>query len=180
MADEKTPAAAGAVGAQPGAQAQGVTLRVAAQYVKDLSFESPGAPGSLVAGAPAPQVEASVDVAARRMGDTEFECELRIKATAKRGEVTVFIVELVYGGLFQIANAPQDLLQPILLIECPRLLFPFARRVVADVTRDGGVVPLLLDPLDFAGLYRQQMAERAKQGAGDGKAADPVAPAGKA
>ncbi len=188
MADEKTtPPGAGAgagiaAGAAAGAQVPGVTMRVMAQYVKDLSFESPGAPGSLVAGAAAPAVEAAVDVAARRLGEAEFECELRVKATAKRGEVTVFIVELVYGGLFQVENAPADLLQPILLIECPRLLFPFARRVIADVTRDGGVIPLLLDPLDFAGLYRQQMAERAKQQAGgDGKGAPMIiGPAGKA
>jgi preprotein translocase subunit SecB len=179
MAEDKS--AATAAGVATGAQAAGVTMRVAAQYVKDLSFESPGAPGSLVAGAAAPHVEASVDVAARRLGEAEYECELRVKATAKRGEVTVFIVELVYGGLFQIANAPADLLQPILLIECPRLLFPFARRVIADVTRDGGVVPLLLDPLDFAGLYRQQMAQRAQQQpGGDGKASPILGPAGKA
>jgi preprotein translocase subunit SecB len=177
MAEEK--AAATTAGGAPGAQSAGVTLRVMTQYVKDLSFENPGAPTSLVTGE-APQVEASVDVAARRLSESEFECELRVKARATRGEVTVFIVELVYGGLFQIEKVPPDVLQPILLIECPRLLFPFARRVIADVTRDGGVIPLLLDPLDFASLYRQQMAERAQAQAGDGQGAPIQGPAGKA
>lgn len=177
MAEEN--ATTPATGTAPGAQPAGVTLRVMTQYVKDLSFESPGAPGSLATSTP-PQVEASVDVAARRLSDKEFECELRVKARATRGEVTVFIVELVYGGLFQIEQAPPELLQPVLLIECPRLLFPFARRVIADVTRDGGVIPLLLDPLDFTSLYRQQMAERAQTQAGDGKGAPITGPAGKA
>jgi preprotein translocase subunit SecB len=86
-----------------------------------------------------------------------------VTVKAKRGEVTVFLVELVYGGLFQIQNAPPELIEPILLIECPRLIFPFARRVVADVTRDGGFAPLLIDPIDFAGLYQHQRTQRAQQ-----------------
>ena len=143
-----------------GAEPVGVMIQVIAQYVKDLSFENPQAPGGLLGGNVAPAIEASVDVAARRLGDVEFESELKVTARARRGEVTVFLVELVYGALFRIERAPQDLLEPILLIECPRLLFPFARRVVADVTRDGGFAPLLIDPIDFQSLYQRQRAQR--------------------
>ena len=153
-------------GAMPGGEAIGVGVRVVAQYVKDLSFENPQSPGSLLGGAVAPAIEASVDVAAKRLGDIDFESELKVTVKAKRGDVTVFLVELVYGALFQIQNAPPELLEPILLIECPRLIFPFARRVVADVTRDGGFAPLLIDPIDFAGLYQAQRAQRAQQPVG--------------
>jgi preprotein translocase subunit SecB len=138
----------------------GVAVRVVAQYVKDLSFENPQSPGSLMGGNVAPTIEASVDVAAKRLGEADFESELKVTVRARRGEVTVFLVELVYGALFQIQNAPPELLEPILLIECPRLIFPFARRVVADVTRDGGFAPLLIDPIDFASLYQNQRAAR--------------------
>ncbi len=166
-------------GTGAGREAPGVALRVMAQYVKDLSFESPTAPGSLAAANEPPKIEASVDVSARRLGDADFEAELRVTAKARRGEAVVFIVELVYGGLFRIENAPQDILQPLLLIECPRILFPFARRIIADVTRDGGMIPLMLDPLDFAGLYRQQMAKRGEQPP-DGANAPILGPAGNA
>lgn len=143
--------------------APGLTLRVVAQYIKDLSFENPAAPGSLFAADTPPQIEASVDVAARRLGDADFEAELRITAKARRGEATAFIVELVYAGLFHIENAPSEALQPLLLIECPRLLFPFARRLIADTTRDGGFAPLLLDPIDFASLFRRQLEQQEAQ-----------------
>jgi preprotein translocase subunit SecB len=145
------------------AGAIGVAVRVVAQYVKDLSFENPQSPGSLLGGNVAPAIEAQVDVAAKRLGDVDFESELKITVKAKRGEAVVFLVELVYGALFQIQNAPPELLEPILLIECPRLLFPFARRVIADVTRDGGFAPLLIDPIDFARLYEGQRAQREGQ-----------------
>lgn len=145
-----------AMGPSPDNDAVGVAVRVVAQYVKDLSFENPQSPGSLLGGNVAPAIEASVDVAARKLGEIDFESELKITVRARRGEVIVFLVELVYAALFQIQNAPDDILEPILLIECPRLIFPFARRVVADVTRDGGFAPLLIDPIDFAGLYQRQ------------------------
>lgn len=142
----------------------GIMLRVIAQYIKDLSFENPGAPGSLLVGNVQPTIEASVDVGARRLGDVEFESELKVTARARRGEVTSFVIELSYGGLFRIENVPPEVLQPVLLIECPRILFPFARRVIADVTRDGGFAPLLIDPIDFAGLYRRQVEQRQAEG----------------
>ena len=136
-------------------------LRILAQYVKDLSFENPGAPESL-RNAQAPGIDLSIDVQARTVGDGAFEVVLNITANAARedGDV-VFITELAYCGLFQLANVADSDREPFLLIECPRLLFPFARRVLADATRDGGFPPLMLDPVDFAGLYRQQMIKRA-------------------
>lgn len=153
----------GATGPQaaPPPGAQNITLRVLTQYTKDLSFESPGAPGSLLTNQGQPRIEASVDVGARKLGDNDYEAELKVTARAVRGEVTSFIVELAYAGLFRIETVSEDALQAILLIECPRMLFPFARRVIADVTRDGGFAPLMIDPIDFAGLYRRQMEQRA-------------------
>lgn len=136
-------------------------LRILAQYVKDLSFENPSAPDSLRNGQ-APGIDLTIDVQARTISEDTFEVVLNITANAKRdnGEV-VFISELSYGGLFQLANIAESDREPFLLIECPRLLFPFARRVVADTTRDGGFPPLMIDPVDFAGLYRQQLVKRA-------------------
>jgi len=148
-------------GAQAG-QSQG-QLRLLAQYTKDLSFENPSAPESLSAAQDGPKIDVSVDVQAHRRSNTEFEVSLKLSATAKKGEDTVFIVELVYAGLFQMTNIPEEQLQPIVLVECPRLIFPFARRVLADATRDGGFPPLLIDPIDFVGLYQQQMLAQQKQ-----------------
>lgn len=141
-------------------------LRVLAQYVKDLSFENPGAPDTLRPGQPAPGIDLSIDVRARNVGDDTFEVLLVINARASRkteaGEDSiVFIAELSYGGLFQMANIPDAEREPFLLIECPRMIFPYARRILADTTRDGNFPPLMLDPVDFASLYRQQLAKRA-------------------
>ena len=133
-------------------------LRVLAQYVKDLSFENPNAPDSLTGGQNSPQMNASVNVQAKQRNENEFECDLKIDVSAKTGEEVVFIAELIYSGVFQLTNIPQDQVQQIVFIECPRQLFPFARRVIADATRDGGFPPLLLDPIDFVALYQQQMA----------------------
>ena len=136
-------------------------LRIMAQYVKDLSFENPGAPEAF-RNNQAPGIDLSIDVQARTMGDNMFEVMLNINARATReNDEVVFIAELAYGGLFQLANIADADREPFLLIECPRLLFPFARRVLADATRDGVFPPLMLDPVDFAGLYRQQMVKRA-------------------
>src|SRR5262245_44300425 len=131
-------------------------IQVLAQYVKDLSFENPAAPMSLAGQKPA--LEVGVDVQARGLGVDQYEVLLRVRADAKAGTQTTFVCELSYAGVFLLKGIPQENVQPLLLIECPRLLFPFARRVVADTTRDGGFPPLLLDPIDFAALYRMQMA----------------------
>ena len=139
-----------------------VSLGVIAQYVKDLSFENPGAPNSLRPRTKAPSLNISIQVQPTKLADTDYEVELKIDARATDGDSTLFVIELVYAGAFRITNVqPQDL-QPITLIECPRLLFPFARQVLADAARNGGFPPLLLDPVDFVALYRQRMA--AEQG----------------
>jgi preprotein translocase subunit SecB len=140
----------------PAAAGEQPQLAIAAQYVKDLSFENPGAPQTLLPSTQAPQIEVGVDVQARQLTEDRFEVDLKISANAKRGEQTLFLVELHYAGLFQLKNIPRDSLQAVCLIECPRILFPFARRVVADATRDGGFPPLMLDPIDFVELYRRQ------------------------
>jgi preprotein translocase subunit SecB len=107
----------------------------------------------------APKLDVNVNVSARPQSETDFEIELKLDAKAVRGDDTLFIVEVTYAGIFQVRNVPQEHVQPVLLIECPRLLFPFARQIVADATRQGGFPPLMIDPVDFAALYRQRMAQ---------------------
>lgn len=130
-------------------------ISIIGQFVKDLSFENPGMMQGPPSGKPA--LEVSVDVAAKPLGNDRYECALRCMISAKNGEATAFVIELVYAGIFALKNIPQDSMQPVLLIEAPRLIFPFARRIIADVTRDGGFPPLNLDMIDFMGMYRQQL-----------------------
>ncbi|MGH6922282.1 MAG: protein-export chaperone SecB [Propylenella sp.] len=134
-------------------------IHVLGQYIKDLSFENPGAPKSLRPSDKPPQLNVNVNVSARPQSETDFEIELKLEAKAARGNETLFIIEVSYAGLFQVRNVPPEHVQPFLLVECPRLLFPFARQIVADATRQGGFPPLMIDPVDFAALYRQRMAE---------------------
>lgn len=138
-----------------------------AQYVKDLSFENPNAPQSLQrATQTRPGINLNVNVAVEQLSDDNFEVLLRLEATAKHDEDVAFIVDLSYAGLFAIRNVPRDAMQPFLLVEAPHLLFPFARRVLADAVRDGGFSPLMLEPIDFAALYRQQLAQQGGNGNG--------------
>lgn len=162
-------------GGAPADQTNPPRLTIVSQYVKDLSFENPRAPVSLQPGEGRPEIQIRVDVRAQPVEAERYEVSLQLHAEAKSGEETAFVVELTYGGLFGLLNIPQDSLQPLLLIECPRLLFPFARRVVADATRDGGFPPLLIDPIDFATLYRrrQQQAQAPRQAEGE-PVANPV------
>ena len=139
---------------------QEVRVQILGQYVKDLSFENPGAPASP---ASPPQIDLGVDLQARRLEEERFEVELKLRVTAKTGERPLFLLELLYAGMFGIANAPQEVVQQFLLIEAPHILFPFARRVVADVIRDGGMPPLLIEPIDFAALYRAKQAQQAPE-----------------
>lgn len=141
------------------AEATGPQLQIIAQYVKDLSFENPRGP-IRADEAVNPNINVSVDVKAGRVKEERFNTDLKISVRATEDSEIAFLVELTYTGLFVLRNVPEDSLQPVLLIECPRLLFPFARRIVADATRDGGFPPLMLDPIDFAALYRQQMDAR--------------------
>lgn len=156
-------------GTSPEAAAQtlaGLTLAVNAQYVKDLSFENPRAPASLMAGKEQPQIDVNVNVNARGLQPNVYEVSLSIRADAKIAGEAAFITELDYGGVFTVANAPEEVLRPVLLIECPRILFPFARRIIADVTRDGGFPPLFLNPIDFVSLYRRQFMLQESPAAG--------------
>jgi preprotein translocase subunit SecB len=134
-------------------------LNVLAQYTKDLSFENPNAPRAL-GGQAQPQINIQVGVNATPLNQTDFEVTLKIDGKAETTEKQViFSFELVYGGVFRVQNVPQDSLQAVVMIECPRLLFPFARQIIADAVVTGGFPPLLLDPVDFVGLYRQNMAK---------------------
>ncbi|MDR3439612.1 protein-export chaperone SecB [Telmatospirillum sp.] len=138
-------------------------LQVNAQYVKDLSYEVPGAPGIFaeLAGA-SPEISVRVDLAAEPLQKNVYEVVLQLAIDAKIKDHTAFIVELSYGGVFTL-NIPEEHVQPVLLIECPRLLFPFARNIVADVTREGGFPPMMLQPIDFVSLYRSRMEQAAQQ-----------------
>ena len=135
------------------------SLNILAQYVKDFSFENPGAPRSLQARENAPAINISVNVNANPLSDTDFDVILSLNAEAKDGDKVLFAAELVYGGVFRIAGFPQEHMLPVLFIECPRLLFPFARQIIADVTRNGGFPPLMIDPIDFAQMFAQRVAE---------------------
>jgi preprotein translocase subunit SecB len=131
-------------------------IQVIGQYVKDLSFENPGAPGSF---AERPKIDLGVDLQARRVEANNFEVEIKLRVHATNEDKTLFLMELAYAGLFALENIPDDILQQVLLIEAPHLLFPFARRIVADCIRDGGMPPMMIEPIDFAGLYRAKMNE---------------------
>lgn len=135
------------------------TLSVLAQYVKDLSFESPGAPRSLRAQNKAPGIAVNVNVGANPLSDKEYDVVLTLSAKAAQDKDVLFNVELTYGGVFRIEGFPQEHILPLLFIESPRLLFPFARQIIADATRNGGFPPLLLDPIDFAQMFQRKMAE---------------------
>ena len=159
-------------GAPPAGQQPPLVVNI--QYVKDLSFEVPGAPAIFTTLRAQPQVAINLDVQARRVheGQTQFEVSIVIRAEAHdnsqqgNGQAsvpapTVFVAELTYAGVFRIVNVPQENLHPMIMIECPRLLFPFAREIIATAVRDGGFPPLMLDPVDFVGLYRQNMERQA-------------------
>jgi preprotein translocase subunit SecB len=151
-----------ALGAATVSAVTGAQLAVLAQYIKDLSFESPGAPQSLQGPGQNPQLKVGVNVNAGSRGNDAYEVALQIEAHAKSDAGVIYNVELLYGGLFRLQNIPENLLQPVLFVDCPTILFPFMRRVLADVTRDGGFPPLMLDPIDFGRLYAQNLA-RAKE-----------------
>jgi preprotein translocase subunit SecB len=143
----------GADGTEPAERPPQISIN--AQYVKDLSFENPGAPESLMQRDGQPNIQVNIDVQARGIAEDSYETVLRIVATAQQNDETVFMVELVYGGIFTLQNIPRENHELVCLVECPRLIFPFARRIVSDAVRDGGFPPLLLEPIDFVELYRR-------------------------
>jgi preprotein translocase subunit SecB len=156
-----TDAGAGAPDSAPEGNlaAEGPGIRILAQFIRDLSFENPRAPESLRGGAAQPQIELGVEMNARGREDGYFEVDLKLSARAARDDGPVFVVELLYGGVFQISGVAGEDVEPVLLIECPRYLFPFARRIIAEVTSEGGYPPFLLDPIDFAGVYAARKAQ---------------------
>jgi preprotein translocase subunit SecB len=138
-------------------------LNVLAQYIKDLSFENPHAPRSLAPQTQGPNINIQVNVNAKQMTESEFEVDLVMEGSAQTEETTLFKFELNYAGVIRLKNIPAAELQPVVMIECPRLLFPFARQIIADAVRNGGFPPLFIDPIDFAALYRQRLTEAQQQ-----------------
>ena len=134
-----------------------IPIQINAQYVKDLSFESPRAPKSLQPTKEQPKVDVHVDVKANKLSDGVFEVTLATTVNGSNNDGQLFLVELTYAGVFSLKGISEEHLQAVLLIECPRLLFPYARSILSDVTRDGGFPPLLIQPVDFAHLYRQSL-----------------------
>lgn len=155
MSDTSTGPAATSETQQP-------SVRVLAQYVKDLSFENPRAPASLQKREDNPPINIGVNVAARGLAENDFEVTLSLNAKAGDGDAVNFEVELQYAGVIRVTNMKPEHIQPFLLIEGPRLLFPFARQIMADAVRNGGFPPLMIDPIDFVSLYRRNI-ERAAQ-----------------
>ncbi len=147
-------------GAPPAAGAP-PQLNVLAQYTTDRAFENPNAPTSLAPQPTPPQINIQINVGANNLAQNEYEVTLSVEGKAENAGKVMFSFELIYAGVFRIVNVPNENLHPLIMIECPRLLFPFAREIIATAVRDGGFPPLMLDPVDFVGLYRQNMERQA-------------------
>jgi preprotein translocase subunit SecB len=161
MADE-TPAGNG--GTQDAANPQAAPmLNIVGQYIRDLSFENPNAPASTIGSGNQPKFNVSINVGVKKQNEELYAVELTLNAKAERDTTILFSVELVYGGVFRLRNWPEQQLAAVLMIECPRLIFPFARHALANVTQIGGFPPLMMDPVDFAAIYRQNLAQLAAQ-----------------
>ncbi len=161
-----------ATGGQPDEMPES-PLTINGQYTKDLSFEAPGAPEIFnLLQQEIPNIQVDIDVQAEGKGENVFEVVLSVRAEAKAKEEIAYIAEISYAGLFTV-NVPAEHMGPVLLIECPMILFPFLRRIIADATGDGGFAPLMLTPIDFASLYQQRMAQAQElaqtEAANDGK-----------
>lgn len=139
-------------------------LVVNAQYVKDLSFENPSPLANVMGNEERPSISIHIEAQAHNLSDRSFEVTLRVQVDAKRKETQVFLLDLEYAGAFTVGKeVPEEYLRPILMIECPRILFPFARNIVAMTTQEGGYPALLLTPVDFADLYQRQLAQEQAQ-----------------
>jgi preprotein translocase subunit SecB len=143
---------------QPQAQVQ-AQFRVLAQYTKDFSFENPNAPRSIQQQAQAPTISIQVNVGPKQLSNTDFEVELKLEGKAEVGGSTLFGFDLTYAGIFHLEGIPPENVGPLIMIECPRMLFPFAREIIASAIISGGFPPLLLDPIDFVALYQQKAAQ---------------------
>ncbi|HEU4659602.1 MAG TPA: protein-export chaperone SecB [Pseudolabrys sp.] len=144
---------------QPQAQAAPPQLNVLAQYIKDFSFENPNAPRSLNPAQGQPEIKIQINVSATPLQGSDIEVVLKLEGSAQTADSLMFSFELAFAGVFRVQNVPQESLNAVVMIECPRLLFPFAREIVANAVRNGGFPPLLLDPVDFVTLYRQRLAQ---------------------
>ncbi len=132
------------------------SLRVLAQYLKDLSFENPKAPGIYTALKGPPGISVNVDVNARTIGNNQYEVELSVASRAVNEDEPVFVAEATYAGAFEILNVPEEQIEIVLLVECPRMIFPFVRQILSDTTQSGNFPPVLLDPIDFLAIYEQR------------------------
>lgn len=150
-------------GAAPG-QEGAPSLNAMVQFTKDFSFENPNAPRSLGPQDRPPNISVNVNVNAKQLADDDFEVNIMLEGSAGEGADTLFKFELDYAGIFRLLNIPEEQKHPVVMIECPRLLFPFARQIIAEAVRGGGFPPLYLDPIDFAALYHQRMTEIGKEG----------------
>ena len=148
---------------QAEAMQSGPMLSILAQYTKDASFENPNAPESLRSGLDAPQIQIGIEIGRQMMEGDNVEVTLMLKAEARRGDQVSFIAELEYAGLFAFQGVNADEIQPLILIECPRLLFPFARQIMAEMTQNGGYPPIMLEPPDFAAMFREEMMRRSAE-----------------
>lgn len=139
-------------------------MRIVGQYIKDLSFESPNAPQSLRDPGESPNLQVEVNVSSNQLDGDVFECAIDFKARASSKAMTIYNVELTYAGAFELQNFPAEMVHPVLFVNCPAVLFPFLRRLVGDLTREGGFPPLWLDPIDWGMLYNQRMAQMQAEG----------------
>ncbi|AUH33207.1 protein-export chaperone SecB [Paracoccus sp. BM15] len=164
MADESTNSGATPADQQPAAQ-QPVKMQILAQFIRDMSFENIVAQKGAPSGEVKPEISVQVSLDARKRGtENQYEVISKFKVTSVNSgdQQPLFLAELDYGGVFLVEGVPEDQLHPFLMIECPRMLFPFVRRIISDVTRDGGFPPFNMDPVDFVALYRQELSRRAQ------------------
>jgi len=152
-----TPGNGGQTQTPPGPQQ--AHLNVLAQYIKDFSFENPNAPRSLNPNQAQPVIQIQINVGVQQLAETDYEVSLKLEGKAESTGTVLFAFDLAFAGVFRVLNVPQQQMQPLIMIECPRLLFPFAREIVATAVRNGGFPPLLLDPVDFVALYQQRVAQ---------------------
>jgi len=162
MADNETNgAAAGAPPLGPIPGAEGPRMNILSQYVKDFSFENPDGPRVIQNRDQGSRINVGINVTSNKLQSGDWEIAIKFDCTAKDGERTMFAIELLYCGIARFTNVPDNQIEPLSMIEVPRLLFPFARQILADATRNGGFLPLMLDPVDFVSMYRQRQQQAA-------------------
>lgn len=149
--------------ARPASDKPALFLR--AQYIKDLSFENPRAPGSLFAMKEMPAMEVSVNLGAQKLDENIYELAIQVGVRAQLEKTTLFLIDMVYAGVVEVQNIPEKDLEPVLFINAAALVYPYARRVISDVSRDGGFPPVALEPLDFAGMYENNRNKKAAEAA---------------